>query len=807
MIAEIAVSAAVYAIDRPYSYNIPGDMNVQAGMRVIVPFGRGNRRTEGIVLQIHDAQDESLKSIDSILDLTPIISEKFIRMAAFIRERYFCTFYDAIKTMLPAGMWFDSEEVYSRTDKLAENAKLSDDERVVLSFFQDCDRVSYSELALHYDNKLDLSDILQKLVSKKLLKSNLEYSKRVKDKTELFVSLGCPAEQVMEYAEKKRNSAPVQYAFLKLLCTVGSGSSKELCYLTGATNQTIRRLVSLGYVTTQPCEVFRTSLPTCVEPAKPIVLTAEQENVYKQLLAQSEQAEPGVSLLYGVTGSGKTSVYLHLIEQMLQMGKSAIVMVPEIALTPQLVCKFMSHFGQTVSVLHSALRVSERYDAWKKIKCGKSRVIIGTRSAVFAPTENLGLIIVDEEQEHSYKSENTPRYHAREVAIYRGYKEQALVLLGSATPSIESMYHAKSGTYTLHTLSNRYNGKHLPDVEIVDMKKELQQGNGSGISHALYTAIGDNLQQGRQNILFLNRRGAGQHVICVDCGDVPQCPRCSVSLTFHKANRRLMCHHCGYSQPIDFSCDQCNGHRKVVGTGTQRVEVELQQLFPDIQTIRMDADTISAANTHETIINRFQKERIPVMIGTQMVTKGLNFENVTLVGVVDADMSLYVNHYRAAETTFSMLTQVIGRSGRGEHSGKAIIQTMTPEHTVIQLAARQDYDSFYELEIALRKLQKCPPFSDIFTLTFSSLNEDAALFAAHDFYAMLGHYSAEYGMQLLGPSPAPILKVNMKYRYKMDVCCENNRKVRLMIASLLKSFHKDKKHSGVAAYIDVNSYE
>ena len=616
----------------------------------------------------------------------------------------------------------------------------------------------------------------------------------------------------MVYAERKRRAAPLQAEVLRLLCAVGSGSVKELCYLTGASRQTVSRLEKLGWITTTVQDVFRTELPTGVAPAGPLQLNAEQSRAFEALRSQSRQARPGVSLLYGVTGSGKTSVYLALIRQMLDQGHDSILLVPEISLTPQLIRLLMSHFGETVAVLHSALRVSERYDAWKRIRQGQAHVVIGTRSAVFAPVRKLGLLIVDEEQEHTYKSENSPRYHAREVAIYRGSKESALVVLGSATPSVETMHLAKTGVYTLHRLNNRYNGKQLPRVEILDMKEEIRQGNSLCLSRPLQQALAENIRNGRQSILFLNRRGAGRCVICVECGEVPQCPRCSVSLTYHAANHRLMCHYCGFSQPVFERCPICGGAMKTVGTGTQKVEQEIRQLFPEIEVLRMDADTVSASNSHEAILNRFQKEKIPVLIGTQMVTKGLNFENVTLVGVVDADMSLYVNHFRAAETTFSMLTQVIGRSGRGEMAGRAMIQTMTPEHTVISLAAQQDYDAFFDLEITMRQMHRCPPFGDLFSIHFSGPFEMQTQASAYWFRqqleAAIGQSEfANAGYQVLGPSPAAVAKVNNTFRYGLTLRCANSRNLRLLLAQLLKRFSKEKYNKGITAFADINSYE
>ncbi len=806
MVARVAVASAIYAIDKPYSYRIPDGMDVCPGVRVIVPFGRGDRRSEGIILDICDEKEEGLKSIAHVLDRGPIMSVDHIRLAAFLRERYFCTFYDAIKAMLPAGLWFDTSERYERTERSWERAQLSSLEAQILRAADDMGNLTLTEAKKLFD-AADLAVTLHSLVKKGYLRSDLNFSRKVKDKTEKSVSLAVPAEQALEYAQSKRRSAPLQTELLKLLCTVGRAGAKELCYLTGATSQTIRRLEELGYIECTIQEILRSPLPAYVEPAGPITLTQEQQTAYEALLRQSEDPHPGVALLYGVTGSGKTSVYIELIRQTLERGKSALLLVPEIALTPQLIGVLMSHFGDTVAVLHSALRVSERYDAWKKIKQGLSRVVIGTRSAVFAPIVDPGLFIIDEEQEHTYRSENTPRYHAREVAIYRGTKEGALVVLGSATPSVETMHLAKEGIYSLNVISSRYNGKHLPNVELIDMKQELKNGNATDLSAPLVSAIAKNIADGHQSILFLNRRGAGRCMICVDCGEVYQCPACSVSLIYHKVNGRLMCHHCGYSRPAAERCEACGGHVKVIGTGTQRVEQQLKQIFPEVEVLRMDADTISVSNPHEVILKRFEEEKIPILIGTQMVTKGLNFENVTLVGVIDADMSLYVDHFRASETTFSMLTQVIGRSGRGCLEGRALVQTYTPEHAVLKLAAKQDYDGFFALEDPLRKMQAAPPYGDLLTLTFSSLLEDAARNTAYDFRRMLEAVAGTYGLRILGPAPAAVLKVNHTYRYRVTVCCKNSKEIRSLIAACLKEFGKNKKYKGVTAYADVNSYE
>ena len=811
MIAQIAVSAAIYAIDKPYSYWIPPQLSVAPGMRVLVPFSQGNRRVEGMVLAVTDGEETGLKSVAAVLDETPVLSESLLHLAAFLRERYFCTFYDAVKAMLPAGLWFSVQEEWT-LEVPVDEAKVAKSHRDALAILQAAaDRggvIRAQELRQAVDPAL-LERYLPYLQNKHYLRSNRTFDRRVRDKSEEIASLAVPWEEAVQYAQSKARSAPMQREVLTLLAQLGSVSAKELCYFTGATMATVRRLERLGFLSLSLRSVFRTPLPPPGDPVPLPVLNEAQDAAYTGLAALQDREKPGAALLYGVTGSGKTSVYVRLIARTLEQGRSAVLLVPEIALTPQLIVTLVGYFGKTVAVLHSGLRVTERYDEWRRIRQGGARVVIGTRSAVFAPVQQLGLLIVDEEQEHSYKSENSPRYHAREAALYRGAKEGALVLLGSATPSVETMYLARQGTYALFTLGQRFHGGALPEVRIVDLKEELRRGNGTSISLPLQEALRETMDQGRQSILFLNRRGAGQYRICVQCGAVPTCPRCSVSLTYHAANHRLLCHYCGHSEPVQDRCPQCGGMVKTMGVGTQRIEAELRTLFPDREILRMDADTVSATNTHEDILSRFEREKIPILVGTQMVTKGLNFENVTLVGVIDADLSLYVNHFRAAETTFSLLTQVVGRAGRGQYQGRALIQTMSPQHRVIELAARQDYDAFFSMELSLRQLQGLPPFRDLFTVTFLSRIEGWAVSGAARFRAMVLRQSPGWGTALtvLGPSPAPVVKVNNTFRYRLVLQTSGSRPLRRHLAAVLKAFLQDRANRGVTAYVDINSYE
>ncbi len=814
MIAKIAVSAANFAIDKPYSYHIPEDMALQPGQRVQLPFGRGNRRCEGIVLAVESGEASGLKAVELCLDNAPILTDLQLRLAAFLRERYFCTYYDAVRTMLPAGLWFQSRESFSLTENRDWKDKTIKKEgaRELLEFLEELGgQAEESRLRSRIPEEDVLAEAVGYLVKKKWLTAKTDFLQRTSDKTEKIATLASSPEEAMEFASHRPRSAAMQKSVLELLCSLGSVAVKELCYFTGASTATVNRLEKLGYVTLSDRPVLRCREIKPVQLNGSLELNEEQDRCFAGLTRQMRQKDPGVALLYGVTGSGKTSVYIKLIRETLDQGKSAMLLVPEIALTPQLLGLMAAYFGDQVAVLHSSLSAGERYDQWKRVQRGEAKVVVGTRSAVFAPCDP-GLIILDEEQEHSYKSENNPRYSAKEVAIWRGAKEHALVLLGSATPSVETMYRAKSGAYHLYTLKERFGGRPLPAVEIIDMREELKLGNDQALSLPLREAMVETWKQNRQTILLLNRRGNARCLVCVDCRETPECPRCSVRLTYHSANNRLMCHYCGFSQPAPNRCPGCGGPLKTIGTGTQKVQTELNALLPDMETIRMDADTVSAVNTHEKILDRFQQEKIPVLIGTQMVAKGLNLPEVTLVGVLDADLSLYTGGYRAGETTFNMLTQVVGRAGRGNTPGKAIIQTLVPEHQVIRLAARQDYDGFYELEMNLRRVQNAPPFGDFGLVTFVGQEETAVLRGAAKFRdslkSLLAYpdYCAEF-CTVLGPAPCPVPKINYHFRYRLTLQCRMTRNLRLLLAHLLREFSKDNLNRNVSAFIDVNGFE
>ena len=815
MIAKIAVAAANFAIDKPYSYCVPQDMTLAPGMRVQVPFGRGNRATQGIVLSVEEGDAEGLKPVAVCLDTEPLLSDTMLRLGAFMRERYFCTYFDAVKAMLPAGLWFQTTNSYRLTqDRSWEEKKLRDPlATAVLEMLAQCGgETDEKNLRSLTGDEEALAKALRYLLGKKWIHTESEFSRKTSDKTEKIATLAASVEEAMAYAAGRPKSAAMQRAVLELMCSVGSAAVKEICYYTGANPATVKRLAELGYLELTERPVLRCQQIKPIQLDGPLTLNREQQAAFDGLCAQMEQDTPGSALLYGVTGSGKTSVYIKLIQRCLENNKQAMLLVPEIALTPQLLGLLAAYFGDKVAVLHSSLRSSERYDQWKRVRTGDARVVVGTRSAVFAPCVQPGLIILDEEQEHSYKSENAPRYDARDIALWRGMKEKTLVLFGSATPAVETMYRAKAGHHSLYTLSHRYNGKKLPKVEIVDMRQELKQGNDLSLSYALQDAIGQTAEAGKQAILFLNRRGNSRALVCVDCREAPECPRCSARLTYHSANERLMCHYCGHSQKVTARCPRCGGPMKSMGTGTQKVQQQLQTLFPDMKVARMDADTVNAANTHQQILDTFRDEKIPVLIGTQMVAKGLNLPDVTLVGVLDADLGLYTDSYRAAETTFNMLTQVVGRAGRGDADGGAMVQTVTPEHPVINLAARQDYESFYKLELEMRRVQQCPPFGDLVTITFTGEEEGKLLRGAAKFREslraclQLPDYKQET-CTVLGPAPCPVPKINYNYRYRLTLRCAMTKPLRGLLAHLLRQFSADRENRGVAAFIDINGYD
>lgn len=809
-VAGVAVAAAKYHIDKAYSYLIPASMSDTAGVgvRVMVPFGGGNRPSEGIIISVSEKSGgEKMKAISAVLDPVPVVDSDNIKLALWMRGRYFCTLYDALRTMLPAGLGFTVRYSYRLNPEADYDASRlkSEDAKSVLSIISDLGgeadlRDIRSELSCDPDEALRL------LMKRGLILSEAHEVRYGGGKTVRAVELCIPAEEALQAAESKRRRAPLQSEVLLLLVQAGSVSQKELCYFTGASAATVKALEKQGLVELREQEVLRRPAVEAAR-AEPMSLNGGQQKAFKGLRKLLKSDAPQAALLHGITGSGKTAVYIKLIEETLGMGRSAIVMVPEIALTPQLMGLFSAHFGDSVAVLHSSLKLGERYDEYMRIKGGAVNVVVGTRSAVFAPLKELGLVILDEEHEHTYKSESTPRYHARDIAKYLCVRDSALLLLGSATPCAESMYSAQTGTYGYFYLDARYNTQPLPKVIIADMRAELKEGKDAAVGTELLAELEANFRAGQQSILFVNRRGMSRMLTCAECGFVPSCPRCSVSLTYHAANGRMMCHYCGYSRQLDEKCPDCGGKMRHIGFGTQRVEEELHRLLPQAGLIRMDADTISASNTHENVLARFGRGEADILIGTQMVTKGLDFENVTLVGVLAADMSLFSDDFRAAERTFSLITQVIGRSGRGLHEGRAVIQTYTPKNDVIRLAAKQDYIGFYGREIAIREALGYPPFSELYAVTATGIDESAVLRVSTRMKETLSAWTPGGEMRILGPAPAKIARVNNRFRYRLNILCKGDKKARELISGLIREFSAGKENRGVFVYGDLNPLE
>ena len=742
----VAVSNATFHFDKLYTYAVMPDQQdaVRLGSMVLVPFGRGSRARMGVVLAC-DAEPENskLKFLFDVAPASACLTPELLRLVHFLKERTFCTYYEAVKAVIPYGAQY-------------KPAVAADGVTPVLQ----------KQLVRHTENAYKLVGTLPpkpKPTAKQLA----------------AVALLGGGERTQTELEEKG----ISRAVLDNLCTKGVLECSKV-------NKSIDLYASI--------------------PLKndPILLTSEQQAAYDALLPHLEDAEPHSALLYGVTGSGKTLVFLKLIERCLQLGRRALVLVPEISLTPQMILRLKSQFGRRVAVQHSALNHTERLLQWQMIQDGGADIVVGTRSAIFSPLENIGLIIIDEEQEHTYRSESAPRYSAHEVARQRAAENGALLLLASATPSTESFYAAQHGRTQLVRLTQRYGGNPLPTVQIVDMRAELAAGNPREISLALEDAIRRNLDAGKQTILLLNRRGYQTMAQCEDCREVLKCTKCSVPMVYHKAAHKVLCHYCGSQMEPPTVCPACGGKLQYRGFGTQKAEEELAKLFPDARVLRMDQDSTAAKDAHEKLLARFADHEYDIMVGTQMVAKGLDFEDVTLVGVLGIDSLLFAQGFRAYENVFSLITQVVGRSGRARDPGFAIIQTTDPDNPVLNLAAAQDYDAFFEQEIAYRKLGLYPPFCGLCVIGFAGAKEIEVARAAARFAALLGQQAAkqpDLPLRVLGPTPGSIEKINDTYRYKLTIKCRNDRRFRDLVRSTLERYEQEKLPSKATVAVDLHS--
>lgn len=743
----VAVSNATFHFDKLYTYAVMPDQQdtVRLGSMVLVPFGRGSRARMGVVLAC-DAEPESAK-LKFLFDVAPAsacLTPELLRLVHFLKERTFCTYYEAVKAVIPYGAQYKPT--------VAEDGVTP---------------VLQKQLVRHTENAY-------KLVG------TLPPKPRPTAKQLAAVALLAGGERTLSALEEKG----ISRAVLDNLCAKGVLECSKV-------NKSID---------------LYSSIPLKNEP---ILLTEEQQAAYDALLPGLEDAAPHSALLYGVTGSGKTLVFLKLIEHCLQMGRRALVLVPEISLTPQMILRLKSQFGKRVAVQHSALNHTERLLQWQMIQDGGADIVVGTRSAIFSPLENIGLVIIDEEQEHTYRSESAPRYSAHEVARQRAAENGALLLLASATPSTESYYAAQHGRTQLVRLTKRYGGNPLPKVQIVDMRAELASGNPREISLAMEDAIRHNLEAGKQTILLLNRRGYQTVAQCEDCREVLKCQKCSVPMVYHKSAHKLLCHYCGSQlDPPPARCPACGGKLQYRGFGTQKAEEELAKLFPEARILRMDQDTTAAKDAHEKLLAKFARHEYDIMVGTQMVAKGLDFEDVTLVGVLGIDSLLFAQGFRAYETVFSLVTQVVGRSGRAKDPGFAIIQTTDPDNPVLNLAAAQDYDAFFEQEIAYRKLGLYPPFCGLCVVGFAGPRESEVARASARFAALLGRQAAkqpDLPLRVLGPTPGSIEKINDSYRYKLTVKCRNDRRFRNLIRETLTLYEQEKLPGKATVVVDLHS--
>ena len=774
----------------------------------MVPFGAGNRKTEGIVLELQEEEtSRQLKAIAHVFDDEVVLQPQQKALALWMCRRYFCTFFQAANALFPPGVWNRKAETYL-PGELSDEGLPPKKLRILAALRQAGKPLTAGELKKLLQPE-DIQKELAQLVKSGHVTVQQQFQQNVREKKITMLRLTLPLAQALGQIGKgtlKERREKV----LRVIHQAGQLPEKEVCYLTGMSTALIRRLVTLGILTAESVQVSRMPKLLKTETPEPISLNEQQQAAFLRLQQLQQSGKPEAALLYGVTGSGKTQVYILLIQHTLDQGKNAILLVPEIALTPQMLKKFRLYFRDQVAVMHSGLTATQRYDEYCRIQSGKARVVIGTRTAVFSPLDNLGCMIIDEEQEPTYKSESDPRYHAREVAKYRAAQDNCLLLMGSATPSVESYYAAKAGKYHLLTLPQRYQNTPLPATILADMRGQLREGDPSRISRQLLEELQLNLSRGEQSILFINRRGSARMATCIDCGHIPTCENCSVALTYHSRNGRLMCHHCGYSQPMPETCPECGGaHLKLIVSGTQSIEDELQELLPEAQILRMDADTTEGRVSHEKLLDSFAKGKADILLGTEMVAKGLDFDNVTLVGVLEADLSLYCGDYHATERTFSLLAQVVGRAGRRTRPGRAVIQTYTPEHPVIQAAAAQDYDAFYEQEILTRQALKAPPFADQFVFRFGGTDEHTVQQAAQVFAKALATQLAQtpdVEPTVLGPVPAPIAKLNKRYFYTVSFRGRATNNSRALVSRMLAAYDRWPGSRSLTVSADIDPY-
>ncbi|MFE1244562.1 primosomal protein N' [Fictibacillus sp. NPDC058756] len=785
MIAAVVVDVPSGSVNKTFDYKVPPELEnwAEPGMRVIVPFGP--RKLQGFILAVKQSSSvKGIKNITEILDPLPVLTPELIDLGQWLAENTLSFYITAYQAMLPAAM----KATYEKFFTVIKSELLSSEVSVLFS--------ASGELSLNEvtKNHVHLLKELQELTKTGVLDVVYKVKDKANKKKVKFVSLGdkTEAEELLNQNDKR---AEKQKAVISELLSrpPGEYSLQEILHETGASLSSVQSLCKKGAVYMEEKEVYRDPFQgRNIKQTEPLPLTENQQNAITPILDSIENNEHHTILVHGVTGSGKTEIYLQSIQSVLDKGKEAIVLVPEISLTPQMVNRFKGRFGSSVAVLHSALSIGEKYDEWRKILRKEVSVVVGARSAVFAPFENLGIVIIDEEHESSYKQEDHPRYHARDVAIWRGKYHSCPIVLGSATPALETYARAQKGRYQLAELSSRVHSNPMPEVTIVDMRDELKKGNRSMFSNELMEKLKAGIEKGEQSVLFLNRRGYASFILCRDCGYVAQCPHCDISLTYHKRYGELKCHYCGYKEITPSACPSCSSeHIRFFGTGTQKVEEELAKVMPEARVIRMDVDTTSKKGSHEKLLTSFGNGEADILLGTQMIAKGLDFPKVTLVGVLAADTMLHLPDFRASEKTFQLLTQVSGRAGRHELEGKVIVQGYDVEHYSIQLASQHDYLSFYNHEMKTRKLHQYPPFYYLGLLTFSHLELMQVVEASEKAASFLSKRLSPDSL-LLGPVTSPIARVKDRYRYQVMIKYKNEPELRNWFEEIIAHFQKDK---------------
>ena len=817
--AEIIVDNTSSNTDKVFTYGIPKEFRekIDLGMRVLVPFGRGNKLLEGIVLKIVgkiDFNAKLLKNIESLVDESSLISKDMLELSEWIKDEYLCSHIEVLKTMMPTGITNKSIKYVRLNEQMNDKLDiktLTQAQQNTIHYLKTNGEIELENLKVFLGVKSITID-LNHLIDSGIIDIIDRVEQSINKKYEKYVLIKFKNTQLEQILKSIGKSAFKQRDIINYLSNIeGTMTLRTLMAETDSSLNSVRALEDKGYLEIEEKIVDRLDIASGIEEYKKIKLSPSQKVCVDTIYDDYIGGENKTYLLHGVTGSGKTEVYLQLIEKMLDLGKQAIVLVPEISLTPQTVDRFVGRFGDNVAVLHSRLSLGERYDEWRKIKSGRVQIAVGARSAVFAPFSDLGIIIIDEEHEDSYKSSRNPKYDTIAVSEKRCEIEGGILLLGSATPSIDTFFRAKKGEMELLSLPERANKKEMPPIEVVDMKVELQNGNKTIFSEKLYEGIVKNLKEKQQTILFLNRRGFSTFVSCRACGFVLECDSCDISLTYHNNSNNLRCHYCGLSKSIPRNCPECGStYLKHFGIGTQQIEEIVKTEFPEARVSRMDVDTTSKKGSHEKILNAFKRGETDILVGTQMIAKGLDFPNVTLVGIIAADTSLNLPDFRASERTFQLLTQVGGRTGRGELDGTVVLQTYEPDHYSIEMAKDHDYLGFYEKEIKLREAFGYPPFSNIINLVFSSKDERAMIEFANKTHgkivAQIKKNNKEYDLKkILGPNPSLVYKVKDRYRYQILLKCEDDELTEIKkIIKKICIIDKGKIKTDVNINIDVN---